>query len=192
MPPTEPSEITAALAAINDGDPRAFDRLMSLVYDQLRVMAAGYMRRQPADHTLRSTALVNEAYLKLYRQQDHDWRGRSHFLAAGAQAMRRILVDHARAKAREKRGGGLHRVEFNGDLLGGLKKDEDVLALEESLSKLHELDERQARIVELRFYGGLTVQEVADVLGVSKRTIEGEWTMIRAWLRRELGAEQDA
>lgn len=186
---SESGQITAVLQAINDGDHQAADRLMPMVYDQLRSLATKYMREQPTGHTLRSTALVNEAYIKLCGARESDWRSRTHFFAAGAQAMRRILVDHARGKNREKRGGGMQRVEFDAGLLGSEQCDEEVLALNEALEKLAKLDERQAQIVELRFFGGLTVQEVAEALGVSKRTVELEWKMIRAWLRRELSGE---
>ncbi|MCA9234797.1 MAG: sigma-70 family RNA polymerase sigma factor [Planctomycetales bacterium] len=183
------SQITAALQAISQGNHEAADRLMPVIYDQLRALAATYMQQQPAGHTLRSTALVNEAYVKLCGRQNADWRSRSHFFAAGAQAMRQILVDHARGKNREKRGGGLQRVEFDEGLLGDQQSNEDILALDEALNKLQQLDPRQAKIVELRFFGGLSTGEVAEALGVSKRTVELEWTMIRAWLRRELSGE---
>ncbi|MCA9241296.1 MAG: sigma-70 family RNA polymerase sigma factor, partial [Planctomycetales bacterium] len=135
------------------------------------------------------TALVNEAYIKLCGAERPDWKSRTHFFAAGAQAMRRILVDHARGKNREKRGGQWQRVEFDEQLLGQRQEHEDILAVDEALAKLSRIDERQAKIVELRFFGGLTVAEVAEALGVSKRTVELEWKMIRAWLRRELSGE---
>jgi RNA polymerase sigma factor (TIGR02999 family) len=122
----------------------------------------------------------------LVDQKRVDWRGRTHFIAVGAQAMRRILVDHARAKRRVKRGGSRKRLPLVDDLQLSVERDEDLIALDEALHRLSQLDDRQARIVELRFFGGLTVQEVAEVLGVSKRTVEAEWTMVRAWLRREL------
>lgn len=189
MPLSDPKQITSVLQAISQGNHEATDRLMPLVYDEMRDLAAQYMRQQPLGHTLRSTALVNEAYLKLCGQNHEDWRSRTHFFAAGAQAMRRILVDHARGKSRQKRGGELRRVEFDEDLLGTSQRDEDILALDEALTKLAELDPRQARIVEMRFFGGLTVQEVAEALGISRRTVELEWAMIRAWLRRELSEE---
>ena len=186
---SDKNQITAVLQALSRGDHDEIDRLTPLVYDQLRELAVQYMSRQPAGHTLRSTALVNEAYLKLCSARDVNWRGRSHFFAAGAQAMRRILVDHARSKNREKRGGGMQRVEFDEELLGRDEPHEDVLALNEALTKLQGLDERQSQIVELRFFGGLTVVEVAEALGLSKRTVELEWKMARAWLRRELSGE---
>lgn len=179
-------QITEVLDAISQGDHVATDRLMPLVYDELREIAASYMRKQHVGHTLRSTALVNEAYIKLCGVSQPDWKSRTHFFAAGAQAMRRILVDHARAKSREKRGGAWKRIEFDEELLGEQQKQEDILAIDEALSKLAKLDARQAKIVELRFFAGLTVAEVAEALGISKRTVELDWKMIRAWLRREL------
>lgn len=181
-------QLTQVLQQLSEGNHEAVDRLMPLVYDELRELAAQYMQREAKGHTLRSTALVNEAYVKLCGA-DTDWRGRTHFFAASAQAMRRILVDHARGKARIKRGGGLERVEFDEDLLGKEQNSEDLLALDEALEKLAAVDQRQARIVELRFFGGLTTSEVAEALGISKRTVELEWKMIRAWLRRELSGE---
>ena len=166
-------------------DPGAANRLMPLVYDQLRELAQRYLARERADHTLQPTALVHEAYLKLVNQSRVDWNGRTHFFAIGAQMMRRILVDHARTAQRQKRGGGRQRVTLEEGLVAD-RQDEDILALNDALERLETLDTRQAKIVELRFFGGLTVAEVARELGLSKRTIENEWTMVRAWLRREL------
>jgi RNA polymerase sigma-70 factor (ECF subfamily) len=182
-------QTTRLLNALTAGDREAADQLMPLVYDQLRKIAGEYFRREPPGHTLQPTALVHEAYVKLVDQRHVHWRGRTHFLAVGAQLMRRILVDHARSKGRAKRGGGRLRITLDEAVAVSRGSDEDVLAVHEALEKLAKLDPRQARIVELRFFGGLTVQEVADALGVSKRTVESEWTMIRAWLRRELAEE---
>lgn len=162
---------------------------MLAVYDQLRGLAGSMLRQEVPGHTLQPTALVNEAYMKLVDQTRVDWQGRTHFFAVGAKMMRRILVDHARTKKRVKRGGGIHRVCLSDDVQVSKNNDEDVLAIEEALEKLAEQDSRQAQIVELRFFGGLTVAEVAQVLNVSKRTIESEWTILRAWLRRELSGE---
>ena len=147
------------------------------------------LRQEVPGHTLQPTALVNEAYLKLVDQTRVDWQGRTHFFAVGAKMMRRILVDHARKKKRLKRGGGIHRVSLGEEVQVSKSNDEDVLAIEEALEKLAKQDPRQAQIVELRFYGGLTVEEVAQVLHVSKRTVESEWTILKAWLRRELSGE---
>lgn len=182
-------QLTQALNAIRHGEPVKTDRLMPLVYAEMRRVASDYMSRQSAGHTLRSTALVNEAYLKLCGQDRPDWKSRTHFFAAGAQAMRQILVDHARAKRRAKRGGDFNRVEFDEELLGDQRNDEDILALDEALAKLAQIDPRQAQIVELRFFGGMTIAEVAEALGISKRTVDLEWKMTRAWLRRELAEE---
>lgn len=177
---------TQVLQSIADGDESAVHKLMPLVYDDFRAMAERYLRQESTGHTLQPTALVNEAFLKLVDQKRVDWKGRTHFFAVGAQAMRRILIDHARTRKRQKRGGDRQRVQLDEELTISPNRDEDLLALEEVLEKLETVDPRQARIVELRFFGGLTVAEVAEVLGVSKRTVESEWTMVRAWLRREL------
>jgi len=170
-------------------EPQAWDdagEVVALIYDELRRMAAAMMARERAAQTLQATALLHEAYLRLVAQTRVDWQGRTHFLAIGAQALRRVLVDHARARLRDKRGGGRVRVELNEDALISPERDHDVLAVDAALTKLARIDERQARVVELRFFAGLTVEEVAAALGLSKRTIEGEWTVARAWLRREL------
>lgn len=166
------------------------EELIPLVYDELRNLARSYLDRESSGHTLQPTALVNEAFLRLVDQKRIQWQGRTHFFATGAQMMRRILVDHARSKSRQKRGGGRKRIQLMDDMHVSRRRDEDVLVVDELLEQLAQLDERQARIVEMRFFGGLTVQEVAEVLGLSKRTVESEWTMIRAWLRKEL-AEED-
>lgn len=162
------------------------EQLMPLVYDDMRALAANYLRQERPGHTLDPTALVNEAYLRLADQRRVSWRGKTHFFAVGANIMRRILVDYARSKHRQKRGGDRQRIALHDDLRLNLRSDEDLLAVDEAIEVLAERDSRQAKIVELRFFGGLTVGEVAEVLGVSKRTVEAEWTMIRAWLRREL------
>ncbi len=181
------SEILSAIVAGDDADSH---RLLELVYDDLRRLAGRYLQQERVGHTLQATALVNEAYLKLIDQTRVDWRGRSHFFAVGAQAMRRVLVNHAKSKKRLKRGGQGRRVPLDEPLAVSAERDEDVLALDEALLKLADLDPRQAKLVELRFFGGLNVEETAEVLGVSKRTVEREWTACRAWLRREL-SEQD-
>jgi len=180
------SKTTEFLRDLSSGDTSAADRLMPLVYTELRQIAQGCLRNERPGHTLQPTALVHEVFLKLVDQTRVNYRGRTHFLALSAQAMRRILVDHARAKARDKRGGGRPRIELDESLTVSARRDEDLLALDEALEKLAKLDPRQAKIVELRFFGGMTVEEVAEALDVSKRTVESEWTMVRAWLRREL------
>ena len=181
--------VTQLLAEMVDGEQDAADRLMPLVFDQLHLLAERLLRRERAGHTLQPTALVNEAYVRMVGHNRIDWKGKTHFFAIGARNMRRILVDHARHRKRHKRGGEMQRIPLTDDLCVSNRNDEDILAIEEALNKLEKLDPRQARMVELRFYGGLTVGEVAEVLGVSKRTVESDWTMVRAWLRRELGAE---
>jgi len=178
--------VTRVLESLNAGDRSAVERLIPLVYRELRSLAASFLRRERPDHSLQPTELVNEAYLRLVDQNRVNWQGKTHFFAVGAQAMRRVLVDHARSRRRRKRGGGVRPVEFSESLHISPEREGDVLALEEALQTLEKLDPDQARIVELRFYGGLSVTEVAEVMGLSKRSVEREWTMIRAWLRREL------
>lgn len=182
------SKITRILQSISNGDRSAVDRLMPLVYDDLRSIASRLLSRERPGHSFQPTELVNEAYMKLVDQKHVDWQGRTHFYAIGAQAMRRILTDHARSKLRLKRGQRPHRVEWSDNFALSIDNLEDVLALDEAMTKLEKLDRRQALIVELRFFGGLTVQEVAEYLGVSRRTVELDWTMVKAWLRRELSA----
>ena len=162
---------------------------MSLVYDEFRALARSYLQKESASHTLQPTALVNEAYAKLVDQTQVSWQGRTHFFAVGAQAMRRILIDHARSKGRQKRGAGRPRIALDERALISPQRDEDLLAVGEAIDDLAQLDPRQARIVELRFFAGLTVEEVAEVLEMSKRSVEREWTMIRAWLRRRLSED---
>lgn len=190
--------ITELLSRVDDGEawtPASSEELMPLVYPELRRLARRYLQRERPGHTLQPTALVHEAFLKLVDQSRVRWRGRSHFFAVGAQAMRRLLIDHARGHQRAKRGGGERCVTLSGAeaiALGPSLDTEQLLTLNSALSKLARLDPRQARIVELRFFGGLQVAEIADLLEVSKRTVEGDWTHARAWLRRELSASDGA
>jgi RNA polymerase sigma factor (TIGR02999 family) len=155
-------------------------------------MAEQFFRREPPGQTIQPTALVHEAYLKLIDQRCVDWQGQAHFLAVASQAMRRILLDRARHRGADKRGGGWKRVTLNDKLIPGLQRDDDLAALDEALVKLAQLDPRQAQMVELRFFGGLSVEETAKVLGISKRSAEREWTMVRAWLRREFSNNDSA
>lgn len=178
------------LAAAHGKHHQHVDELVPLVYDELRRLAAGYLRRESPGNTLQPTALVHEAFLKLAQQNRVDWQGRTHVLAIGAKAMRRILVDHAKRKQRIRHGGRLKRIALDDTAALSPERDEDLLAVDEALDKLAAVDERQAAIVELRFFGGMTVEEVAEALGLSKRTVEGEWTMVRAWLRRELAKDE--
>ncbi len=189
------------------GKPAA-DKLLELVYDDCRRLAASYLKRENAGHTLQPTALAHEVYLRLIEQERVDWKGRTHFMAIAAQAMRRLLIDHARGRNRIKRGGGgaepgaeggWKRVSLDGgpgssspiaDPASTTDESEvDVERLDKVLAELAELDERQAKVVEMRFLAGMTVEEVAEAIGVSKRTVEGDWTMARAWLRKRLSEE---
>ena len=167
------------------------DRLFQEIYPDLRRLAGGMMRHERIGHTLEPTALVHEAYMKLVDQSRVDWRGRSHFFAVGARAMRRMLVDHARKKRAGKRGGGLRNVTLADSLHASDASlpPEELLSLHDALTDLEELDERAASVVELRFFGGLDMKEIAEVLSVSKRTVESDWAHARAWLRRELARE---
>jgi len=186
---TRATEIVSALTEAGAVDPASAEELMPLVYDELRRLARGYMSRETPGHTLQPTALVNEAYLRLVDTSRISWQGRTHFFAVGARVMRRLLIDHARGRGRQKRGANWHRVTFSEVLphVGDNELDFDqLLTLNEALNQLAELDPRQSKVVELRFFGGLTVPEVAEVLGVSQRTVEGDWTHARAWLKREL------
>ncbi len=183
---TNVTKTTESLSAAVDGNAEATQQLMVTVYDELRRLAASYLKRESPDHVLRPTALVHEAFLKLIDQRQVDWQGRTHFFAIAAQSMRRVLVDHARSRKRQKRGGDRTRVTLDEQLIIHRDRLEDVLAMDELLGQLAEMDARQATIIELRFFGGMTVEEVANVLGISKRTVEREWTMARAWLRQQL------
>jgi len=159
---------------------------MPLVYDELRALAESYLTRERPNHTLQATALVHEAYVRLVKQDGVDWRNRAHFFAVAAQMIRRVLVDHARHHARAKRGGDRQRVHIDENVALSPENDLDVLALDEALDKLAAFHERSARIVELRFFGGLNREEVAEVLGISIRTVGDDWRLARAFLRREL------
>ena len=180
------SQVTQMLVSLEEGDGSAAKRLLPVVYDDLRDLASRYLNDERKGHTLQPTALVHEAYMRLVDQTRVDWQGRTHFFAVGAQAMRRILVDHARKRRADKRGGGLQRITLDEQMAVEWRREEDLLALDDALIKLAELDPRQARMVELRFFSGLKVSEVAEVLEMSKRSVEREWTMVRSWLRREL------
>ncbi len=183
----EKENITQLLLAWNAGNKSALDELIPLVFDELHRQAARYLRRERVDHTLQTTALINEAYLKLIEQNRVNWESRTHFFAIAANLMRRVLVDYARSKNRDKRGGGLVKLSLDeaGDV-AGKEKAIDLTALDEALSKLEKIDERQARIVELRYFGDLTLEETAEALKISRTTVAEDWAMAKAWLRREL------
>lgn len=179
-------DVTQILSAVSKGDRGAVDDLLPIVYDELKRRAASMMRREREGHTLQPTALVHEAFLELVNQDRVDWQGRAHFFAVASHLMRRILVDHARSRLREKRGGKAERISLDEGLGLSVERDADVLALDDALKALAEEDPQQAELVAMRFFGGLSVEECAAVLGVSKRTVEAEWTLIKAWLRRQL------
>jgi RNA polymerase sigma-70 factor (ECF subfamily) len=186
MPTPEPQRLTQLLVAWSDGDQRALDELFPLVYDELRQMARRQMRRERPGHTLRTTALVNDAYLRLVDQREVRWQNRAHFFAIAAQMMRRILVDHARAKRYEKRGGGAAHVPLEEAAVLAQGREAEIIALDEALVALGEIDPRRARVVELRYFGGLSNEEIAEVLKVSPNTVTRDWNMARAWLYQEL------
>jgi RNA polymerase sigma factor (TIGR02999 family) len=186
------SDATELLLAWSNGDESAFDKLVTLVYQELRLLAQRYMRRERSDHTLQATALVNEAYVRLIDANRIQWQNRAHFLAVAATTMRRILVEFARHNRREKRGGDAVRVTIDDALEVPQERSADLVALSDALSTLSTLDERMSQVVELRFFGGLSVQETADVLHVSPETVMRDWKTAKAWLLRELSHSSSA
>ena len=179
--------VTQLLVDWGKGDPAALEKLMPLVYDELRRLASNYLRRERATHTLQPTALVNEAYLKLVDQRNAKWQNRAHFFGISAQLMRRILVDHARQHQAAKRGGSnQQRLSITSAEQVAKQPEVDLLALNEALEELTQMDPQQAQIVELKFFGGLSIDDTAEVLGISHATVERDWKMARAWLRRQL------
>jgi RNA polymerase sigma-70 factor, ECF subfamily len=188
--PDSPGDITQFLASIHFGGSRALPELIPQLYSELRRLAAHCLRDERAGHTLQPTALVHEAYLKLADQHRSEWHNRAQFMALAAQLMRRILVDYARQRLAEKRGGGAVAVELQDHLVEGqAAQSEEMLAVDEALARLGELDAQQAKVVELRYFGGLTVEETADALDISPRTVKREWAMARAWLSLELASK---
>src|SRR5688572_4301168 len=181
-----PREITELLVSWSNGSPTAFEDLVTLIYPELRRLARRHMRQEDPAHTLQTSALINEAYLRLVNQRDVAWQDRAHFFAVAAQVMRRILIDHARRHQASKRGAGAQTVALDDMEVVSRERAAEFVALDEALVKLTGIDERKSRIVELRFFGGLTVEEVADVLKLSPITIKREWRSARAWLQREL------
>jgi RNA polymerase sigma-70 factor (ECF subfamily) len=180
-----PNEVTRLLVDWGNGDQAALEELIPLVYDELRRMAGRYMRRETQGHTLQTSALVNEAYLKLVDQKSVKWQNRAHFFGVASQLMRRILVDHARSRSRAKRGGKTRMISLAGQAVLS-KESSEVIALDEALKQLAEMDPRKGRIVEMKFFGGLTTEEAAEVLNITSRTVEREWRKARAWLNRAL------
>jgi RNA polymerase sigma factor (TIGR02999 family) len=179
-------DITQLLVAWGDGDQTALDKLMPLVEKELHRIAGNYMRRENPDHTLQTTALVNEAYLRLVDQKSTRWQNRSHFFGIAATIMRRILLNYARDRQRDKRGGGAVQVSLSEVAVMTEKKSEELIALDDALKKLEVIDARKSQIVELRFFGGLSVDETAEFLKVSPPTVARDWKLAKAWLRREM------
>jgi RNA polymerase sigma-70 factor (ECF subfamily) len=185
-------DVTRLLQDWSGGDEKAAERLMPLVYDELRRLARAYLQRERADHTLQPTALVNEAYFRLVDQSSVSWQNRQHFFGIAAQIMRRILVDHAREHAAEKRGGLRQKVSLDEANVPTGGRAAELVALDEALSKLTEIFPRKGKVVELRFFGGLSVEETAGVLGISDKTVMREWQSAKLWLYRELDREDAA
>ena len=181
-----PNEVTQLLVAWSNGDSAARDALMPLVHDELRRLAHRYMGRERGNHTLQTSALVNEAYLRLIDQKDVHWQNRAHFFGIAAQMMRRILVDYARMRGFAKRGGDMRAVPLDDVMIVSPVRAAEVVALDDALKLLAERDPRKSQIIELRFFGGLSIEETAEVLGISPGTVMRDWTFAKAWLRREM------
>jgi len=188
---TQPSthEVTQLLIEWSNGDKAALDKLMPLIHEELLRLAHHYMSRERPGHTLQTTALVDEAYLRLVNRKDVHWQNRAHFFAIAAQLMRSILVDHARSHAYAKRGGGARKIALEDAMVVSEERAAEVVALDDALKELASLDPQQSRIVELRFFGGATIEETAEVLALSPATIKREWSTAKAWLYRELSKE---
>jgi RNA polymerase sigma factor (TIGR02999 family) len=178
--------ITRLLLDWRNGDQSALDRLMPLVYEELRRMANHYMRNERRGHTLQTSALVNEAYLRLVDHENIEWQNRAHFFGVAAQAMRRILVDHARTRNYQKRGGGAQQVSLDEAMTLAGERAAELITLDDALRELAKMDERKSRVVELRYFGGLSVEETAEALGVSIPTVTRDWNTAKAWLMREI------
>jgi RNA polymerase sigma factor (TIGR02999 family) len=186
METTSTRLITQRLLAWSDGDPEALEELMQIVYKELRRLANHYLRSERPDHTLQPTALVHEAYLRLTDQNQVHWQNRAHFFGVAAQMMRRVLVDHARANCRAKRGGAAHKVSLEETINLFQKQDEQIVELDAALTRLREIDSRKCEVVELRYFAGMSVEETAEVLGISCNTVMRDWNMAKAWLYQEL------
>ena len=187
-----PGDVTTLLGRLAKGDQSAANDVMPLVYDELRRIAARYMRRERGEVVLQTTALVHEAYLRLVEQRATNWESRGHFFAIAAQMMRRILVDHARARVRAKRGGGQPQLSLEEGIVLSPERSSRLIELDAALTRLAEIDARQAKIVELRFFGGLTVEEAAEVLGISPKTVKRDWSVAKAWLHGELRGSDES
>lgn len=186
MPIGASHEVTQLLIAWNDGDQTALERLVPLVHAELHRIARRYMRNERVGHTLQTSALINEAYLRLIDAQQLRWQNRAHFFGVAAQLMRRVLVDLARSRSYKKRGGGALQVSLDETMVVTKERGEDLVALDEALSALSELDERKGRVVEMRFFGGLSEKEIAESLSVSPETVRRDWRLAKSWLRRRL------
>ena len=186
MATSPPKDVTDLLIDWGKGDQEALNKLMPLVYDELHKLASRYLRRERPDHTLQTTALVHEAYLKLVDQRKANWENRVQFFAVAAQLMRRILVDYARSHRASKRGGDLCKLSLDEGLVSSKEKGSELLALDEALDRLAVFDSQQSRVVELRVFAGLTLEETAQALNISSRTVRREWGMAKAWLHREI------
>lgn len=184
------TQVTQLLQQWQEGNQEALETLMPLVYKELKRLAGSYLRRERADHTLQSAALVNEAYLRLVDQSQTRWQNKAHFYGIAAQMMRRVLADHARGHNAAKRGAGMPELELNEAMAQAQSRSVDVLDLEEALQKLEKLDPQQGKIVELRFFSGLSIEDTANVLGISPATVKRDWAAARAWLFREVAARQ--
>jgi RNA polymerase sigma factor (TIGR02999 family) len=185
-PPSQ--QITLLLVDWSNGNQAALENLMPLVYDELRMMAKRFMRNQPSGHTFQTTELIHEAYLKLAKQEDNNWQNRSHFFGVASQAMRHILVDYARAKRSEKRGGFANRITLDEGLAVSTEQSEELVALDEALNRLAVLDQRKTHVVEMKFFGGLKIEEIAEVLKISPETVKRDWSFAKTWLLRELAS----
>lgn len=183
---SSPKEVTQLLVNWGKGDKQALDQLMPLVYDELHRIASRYLRRERQGHTLQTTALINEAYMRIVDQKSVNWHNRAHFFGVAAQMMRRILVDHARSHLYAKRGGGAQMLTLDEAIATPRERDFELVALDDALTALSAIDPQQGRIIELRFFGGLTIEETAEVMGISPATVKRDWNMAKAWLYGEI------
>jgi RNA polymerase sigma-70 factor, ECF subfamily len=186
---SSPTDVTVLLKQLSNGNQEALAELVPVVYDELRRLAAYYLRRERSDHTLQATALVHEAYLRLVDQRHVDWKNRNHFFGVAAQLMRRVLLMHAREHQAAKRGGGAQKVSLDETAIFSPAQAEELVALDELLTRLDALDPQQARVVEFRFFAGLSVKETAELMNISTATVKRDWAMAKAWLAREMGRQ---